>query len=300
MESGQRASRQTRPPLVERLPLLFDRLQPSQTTTLLGTVLIVGLGAGAGAMAFRWLIDATTHLAFAEGGKILDALGPYYVVLIPALGGLLFGPLIYFFAREAKGHGVPEVMEAVALRGGRIRPIVVVVKALASSTCIGTGGSVGREGPIVQIGSALGSTVGQRLKLSGDRLRNLVACGAAGGIAATFNAPIAGVIFALEVILGDFSARYFSTVVISSVTASELARILSGNVRAFVVPPYALVSVWEFPLYAVLGVLAALIGILFIIILYRFEDIFDAWAFPEYLKPVIGGLLIGATGFVFP
>jgi CIC family chloride channel protein len=156
--------------------------------------------------------------------------------LIPAIGGLIVGILIYKYAQEAKGHGVPEIMEAVALRGGRIRPRVAVVKALASSVCIGTGGSVGREGPIAQIGSALGSTVGQLLNLSDERVRNLVACGAAGGIAATFNAPIAGALFALEVILGQFHATYFGAVVISAVTADVIVQNLEGNLRAFTVP----------------------------------------------------------------
>ncbi|MCZ6875111.1 MAG: chloride channel protein [bacterium] len=247
--------------LMSRLTPLLENLQSSQTTILIGTALIVGVGAGVGAIIFRWLIDTATHVAFTGGSSALAFLGPYYVILIPAIGGLFVGPMIYFFAREAKGHGVPEVMEAVALRGGRIRPIVVIIKSLASSICIGSGGSVGREGPIVQIGSALGSTIGQWFNLSDDRIRNLVACGAAGGIAATFNAPIAGVIFALEVILGDFSASYFSTVVIASVTASEIARLAYGDVPAFIVPSYTLVSPWEFPLYAVLGMLAALLGL---------------------------------------
>jgi CIC family chloride channel protein len=286
--------------LIRRLAPLLDRVHASETTILIGTALVVGLGAGFGAIIFRWLIDTATHLAFTGGRNTLAFLGTYYVILIPAIGGLFVGPMIYLFAREAKGHGVPEVMEAVALRGGRIRPIVVVIKSLASSICIGTGGSVGREGPIVQIGSALGSTVGQWLRLSDERVRNLVACGAAGGIAATFNAPIAGVIFALEVILGEFSADYFSTVVISSITASEIARVAYGNTPAFWVPSYTLVSPWEFPLYAALGVLAALVGLVFVVVLYRFEDLFDAWSFPEYVKPVAGGLLIGTIGLFFP
>jgi chloride channel protein, CIC family len=119
----------------------------------------------------------------------MHAISPFHLLIIPALGAAIFGPLINRFAREAKGHGVPEVMEAVALRGGRIRPQVAIIKSLASAICIGTGGSVGREGPIAQIGSAIGSSVGQFFRLSDDRIRNLVACGAAGGIAATFNAP---------------------------------------------------------------------------------------------------------------
>jgi len=151
----------------------------------------------------------------------------------PALGGAIVGPLVYYFAREAKGHGVPEVMEALELRGGKIRPRVVVVKSLASSVCIASGGSVGREGPIAQIGSALGSLVGQYLKLSEDRVRTLVACGAAGGIAATFNAPIAGAVFALEVLLRRFGSVYFGAVVISAVTADVIAHYFEGDQAHF-------------------------------------------------------------------
>jgi CIC family chloride channel protein len=279
---------------------LLDRWQPPETVVLVGTALLVGLGSGFGAVIFRWLINGFTTLSFTTAGSVLSFMGRYYVIIIPAIGGLFVGPMIYFFAREAKGHGVPEVMEAVAIRGGQIRPIVVVVKALASSICIGSGGSVGREGPIVQIGSALGSTLGQILHMSDDRIRNLVACGAAGGIAATFNSPIAGVIFALEIILGEFSMGYFSTVVISSVTASVIGRIFMGNVPAFPVPPYSMVSPWELLLYAGLGMVAAVVAIIFVWTLYKFEDLLDAWTFPEYLKPVVGGLVIGGIGLYFP
>ncbi|MBI1881771.1 MAG: chloride channel protein, partial [Chloroflexi bacterium] len=152
-------------------------------------------------------------------------LGRGLFILAPALGGLLAGPIIAFFAREAKGHGVPEVMQAIALRGGRIRPRVVVAKVIASALCIGSGGSAGREEPIVQVGAALGSTVGQWLNFSEARIRNLVACGAAAGIAATFNAPIAGVIFAMEIILGELHLGDLGNVVISAVTAATLARV---------------------------------------------------------------------------
>lgn len=294
------SSKDEQPALARRLRRLLDRWQPPETGILIGTAVIVGLGGGLGAVVFRWLINSFTHISFEVMRDWLSFMGPAYVIIVPAIGGLLVGPMIYFFAREAKGHGVPEVMEAIALRGGRIRPVVVVVKSLASSLCIGSGGSVGREGPIVQIGSALGSTLGQTLKLSDERIRNLVACGAAAGIAATFNAPIAGVIFALEVILGEFSVGYFSTVVISSVTASVVGRIAFGNIPAFVIPEYSLVSPWELLLYVLLGVLAGLVAPLFVRTLYWFEDIFDAWRFPEYIKPVVGGLFVGAIGFYYP
>jgi CIC family chloride channel protein len=230
----------------------------------------------------------------------MEGIYPFYLLIIPALGGAIFGPLIYRFAREAKGHGVPEVMEAVALRGGRIRPRVAVVKSLASAICIGTGGSVGREGPIAQIGSALGSAVGQLFRLSDDRVRNLVACGAAGGVAATFNAPIAGSVFALEVILGQFHATYFGAVVISAVVADVVAHVFEGDLRAFAVPDYVLVSPWELLLYTLLGLLAALCAVGFTRLLYLSEDIWDKLRFPEYFKPVLGGVLLGIVGILTP
>lgn len=279
---------------------LYAAFHSSETAVMVTTSALVGVGAGLAAVLFRWLIAFFNQIGFGGGRTVLSFLGSYYVILIPAIGGLVVGPLVYFFAREAKGHGVPEVMEAVALKGGRIRPVVALIKALASSVCIGTGGSVGREGPIVQIGSALGSTLGQILRLSDERIRILVACGAAGGIAATFNAPIAGVIFALEVILREFSSAYFSMVVIAGVASSVISQAFLGNFPAFQVPPYSLVSPWELFFYTLLGLFAAIVALGFIFLLYRMEDLFDAWKFPEYIKPAVGGLGVGLLGLYIP
>jgi CIC family chloride channel protein len=278
------------------LPRFISRHGIPESAIIMLTALVVGIGAGLGAVIFRRLIAGVQLLAYDRLGGLVKAIAPFHLLIIPAIGGAIVGPLIYRFAREAKGHGVPEVMEAVALRGGRIRPRVAVIKALASAICIGTGGSVGREGPIAQIGSALGSTIGQMLKLSDERVRNLVACGAAGGIAATFNAPIAGSIFALEVILGQFHAVYFGAVVISAVIADVIAHFLEGDLRAFGVPQYTLLSPWELGLYTLLGALAALASVGFTRLLYLSEDLWDKIRFPEYLKPVIGGLTLGILG----
>ena len=284
----------------QRLPRWLDQRTLSESGVILFTALIVGIGAGLGAVIFRRLIGGVHTLAYEGLAGFMEGLYPFYLLVIPALGGAIVGPLIHRFAREAKGHGVPEVMEAVALRGGRIRPRVAVVKSLASAICIGTGGSVGREGPIAQIGSALGSTVGQLFRLSDERVRNLVACGAAGGIAATFNAPIAGSVFALEVILGQFHATYFGAVVISAVVADVIAHVFEGDMRAFAVPEYILVSPWELLLYALLGLLAALTAVGFTRLLYLSEDVWDKFRFPEYLKPVLGGVLLGLVGLITP
>ncbi len=296
--------------------------QPSQRGRehLFMVMVAIGCGlAGAfGAIFFRFLIhffqegffgSAAFWQGLLEGALVFGeedplALGenlPWWRRLIaPMLGGLLVGPLVYYFAREAKGHGVPEVMEAVALRGGVIRPRVVGVKTLASALTIASGGSVGREGPIVQIGSALGSTIGQMLRLPARQLRTLVGCGAAAGIAATFNAPIAGALFAVEVILVDFAAAQFSPIVISSVVATVVSRFFLGDFPAFAVPSYELVSPLELPFYMIVGVVAAGVGLAFTTVLYAAEDGFERLRFPAPLKAALGGALVGAIGTQLP
>jgi chloride channel protein, CIC family len=246
-----------------------SRWLQSSSWGLVVLALAIGAGAGAGAVAFRYLILGFTlvftgHRDYSSAGHApygyLHGIGFWFVVVTPIVGGLVYGPLIYRYAREARGHGVPEVMLAVSERGGRIRPQVAVVKSLASALCIGSGGSVGREGPIVQIGSALGSTLGQWTRMPESRLRILVACGAAGGISATFNAPIAGVFFALELILRDFEAESFGVVVLSSFVADIIGRAAFGSHAFLNLPPLQLQSPLEYPLYAGLGVVCAVVG----------------------------------------
>jgi CIC family chloride channel protein len=281
----------------------WKQIQLNEHTIMAVLAVIVGLAGGYGAVGFRYLINFFQTLAYGAKTDLLELvvnLPWYYRVAVPVIGGLIVGPLVYFFAREAKGHGVPEVMESIALKGGVIRKRVVVVKTLASAICISTGGSVGREGPIVQIGSAVGSAIGQFIKASADRMRILVGCGAAAGIAATFNAPIAGSMFALEVILGDFGLATFSPIVISSVVATAISRAYLGDTPAFIVPIYELVSAWELPMYLFLGLFCALVGITFTKTLYRIEDLFDEIKFPDYLKGIIGGLILGIASLVFP
>ncbi|MBT8396036.1 MAG: chloride channel protein, partial [Gemmatimonadetes bacterium] len=172
------------------------------------------------------------------------------------------------------------------------------VKAVASAISIGSGGSVGREGPIVQIGSSLGSTVGQAAGLGPDQTRIMVAAGAAAAIGATFNAPIAGVMFAMEVILGSFAARSFGLVVIASVTSTAISQAALGREPAFrLVETFTLVSEWEFLLYLALGVFTGLIALAYVQSVYWFEDSFDAWSLHPSLKALIGGLGVGALGY---
>ncbi len=283
-----------------------------------GVAIACGLAGAFGAIVFRLLIRLFQGLFFegAEGvagvveeGLLADAGDPravatelawWKLVLIPALGGLIVGPLVWFLAREARGHGVPEVMEAVALRGGVMRPRIVAVKTLASAISIGSGGSVGREGPIVQIGSAMGSAIGQALSLPARQLRTIVGCGAAAGIAATFNAPIAGALFAVEVIVGDFAVTQFSPIVISAVVATVVSRWFLGNHPAFEVPAYEVGGPFELLPFMLVGLAAGLVGTLFVRVLYRCEDLFGLLPLPEWSKAALGGLLVGVIALWFP
>ena len=280
---------------------------------LVTMALVVGAGAGLGAVGFRWLIFAFTWLAtghqqFGQQGRIgsihLPFLGIWFLLLIPVVGGLLYGPLISRFAPEARGHGVPEVMLAVAENGGRIRPPVTVVKALASAICIAAGGSVGREGPIVQIGSAFASSIGQFVRMSETRLRIIVACGAAAGISATFNAPITGLFFGFEIILREFSLDALFATILASFAGDLVSQLFFGTAPFFSSIPHDL-SVrhdYTYLLLALLGVLAALVGYGFKTVLYKLEDLADdVWnGRPQWARPVVGGLGLGVVLLALP
>jgi CIC family chloride channel protein len=282
---------------------LHANLRQAEHVYMVLVALVIGLGGGLFAVAFRKLIGYGNQVAWHEIEYTLDhirALPVWWKIVAPAVGGLICGLIIYYFAREAKGHGVPEVMEAVALRGGRIRPRVVIAKMVASATSIASGGSVGREGPIVQIGSAIGSTIGQWLRIDERRLRTLVGCGAAAGIAGTFNAPVAGALFAVEIILADFGVLQFSPIVISSVAATVVGHHYLGDVPAFVVPKYAIVSYSELLAYGALGILAGLAALAFVRALYFSEDLWDKLKLWGPIKALCGGALVGVIALWYP
>ncbi len=272
------------------------RLTENQTFAFMA--LIVGLVGGLAAVGFHYLIDYLHEEVFGRIANWSNGLGPFKFVPGIVLGGLLVGPLVTRAASEARGHGVPEVMEAVNRRGGRIRTRVASVKAVASALTIGSGGSAGREGPIVQIGSALGSTLARAFRMSDRRRSTFVAAGAAAGIAAIFNAPLAGVFFALEVILRSFTARGFSTVVISAVAANAVWRVLVGDESVLTAEVHQLIHPSELVLYAVLGIVAAVVAVGFVRLLYFVEDRFDALPVLADLRPAIGAITVGILGAI--
>ncbi|MBX9700182.1 MAG: chloride channel protein [Acetobacteraceae bacterium] len=273
---------------------------------LLGLAVLVGIIAGLSAWVFRLLIGLVHNIAFlGQFSFIYDANlhtapPPFgaWVILAPVIGGVIVAWLVSSFAPEAKGHGVPEVMDAIHFREGRIRPQVALVKSLASAISIGSGAAVGREGPIVQIGAAFGSTLGQAVPMGASDRRILVAAGAGAGIAATFDTPLGGLAFAIELLLLAVSARSVLVVTVAVVVATRIGNALLGAGPAFVVPALEVAHEVLFAPGALLAFLAlgALMGLLaagFIRAIYGAEDLFDAIPGNYYTRHMLGMLCLG-------
>ena len=260
----------------------------------------IGLLTGLGAAGFETMIDGVDAIVFDWLlDDVLGSLGDWKLILAPTLGGLLVGGFTYLLARDVRGAGVAPVLAAVETNAGRMNPWTVLPKPIASALTVGSGGSAGKEGPVVQIGAAIGSTIARTLHLSEETVKLMLASGAAGGIAATFNAPIAGVFFALEVILRRFNTRNFSVVVLASVVATITAVFLRGPDPTVSIQPHELVNALvELPLYAVLGAIAGGISVVFMRSLYWTEDRFAEAPIHPLLLPAAGGFLVGAVGLI--
>ena len=282
---------------------LIERFEPDETTIMVVIAAVVGVAGGFGAILFRWMVNFFQGFVLGHGEntvELLMAVPWWQKLLLPVAGGAIVGPLVYFGAPEAKGHGVPEVLDAMVFKKGVIRPIVAAVKITASAITIAFGGSVGREGPIVQIGAGMASTLGQWLRFSPQRLRTLIGCGAAAGIAATFNAPIAGAFFALEILMRDFALMTFSPIIVSSVVATAISREFLGTKPSFDVPPFAMESSLELPFYLLLGLVVGLVAMVYVKTLYATEDFFDELRIPAWSKPALGGVALGLLLIWFP
>jgi CIC family chloride channel protein len=267
--------------------------------------IVVGMITGIGAVVFRALIGFIHNLFFlGSASYIYDANqftppGPWgpFIILVPVIGGLIVTFLVVNFAPEARGHGVPEVLDAIYYKEGKIRPVVAAIKSLASAFSIGTGAAVGREGPIIQIGATLGSTLGQFIPMAPWQRITLVAAGAGAGIAATFNTPIGGVMFAIELMLPELSARTFLPVALATGTATFIGRIFLGLNPAFSVPQAFYLHTQQAPiqallLFALLGAIIGLAATAFIRTLVFAEDIFPKIKNP-YLRHSTGMLMVG-------
>jgi CIC family chloride channel protein len=288
-----------------KITSLINRLSPLGNITLIMLAIVVGLLSGSGAVALHWIIETTHTLAHTLTQHSHALPEPFNgivsTIALPALGALIAGSFVWLLARHDHSHGTSAVMEAVALHGGRLPLLPFLTKIISAGVLIGAGGSAGPEDPSVQIGGAVGSTIGTKLRLSVARINTLITAGVASAIAAAFNAPIAGVFFALEVVAGDFSTTLFAPVVLAAVAASVIGRSLLGDQPAFAVPGYGLVyPIIETPLYILLGLVCALMGAVFIRGFYLSEGFFERIRIPAPLKALIGGALVGVIALGVP
>ncbi|PWH15976.1 MAG: chloride channel protein [Anaerolineae bacterium] len=275
---------------------LFRAIEPflkAESPRIGGLAALVGLASGAGIWLFKVAIEGLRQVLF---GSVSGG----WVLLIPVLGGLVVGWLAQRAFQGEKLHGTASIMQAIALAGGRLNYRQAPLKSLAAILSIGSGASIGPEDPSVQIGANLGSLVGQALQVSEERLRSLVAAGAASAIAAAFNAPIAGVFFSLEILLGEINSSNLGMVLVAAVVSSVFTQAVAGASPAFPIPAYTFNSAWEFPLYLVLGLAGGLLSALYATLLYRFQDLFHNWQIAQPLKTATAGLIVGAVGYFLP
>lgn len=287
------------------LPMLsfLKSRQPGEKRFLL-LVPLTGAATGFAAVALVRIIAWAQQHFWGSRHELVSAamaLSPAHRVLAPLIGGLLVGLIVLIGRQTVRGHGTAAIIEAVSQGGGVISLGRTLIKEVATVITVASGGSLGREGPLVRVGAAIGSTLGQRAELTGQRLKILVGCGAAAGIAAAYNAPVGGAMFALEVILGNFALESFGPIVVASVVGTVISRTMISNYTAYSPPPTsAMTSGWELGHYLLMGSLIGVASALFIVTLRAGEKGFDRIRLPEWIKPAIGFALVGLIGIRFP
>jgi CIC family chloride channel protein len=282
--------------------LFINRLKLSETTIIAAASVVVGICAAAGVWLFQRLIKLTNAFYFGEIGAEISRYGEWTIILVPCLGGLVVGLLARYFiyVHKEKFAGVAEIKRSVALENGRLNYRRAPARVIASILSIGAGASVGPEDPAVQIGSNIGSMVSQKLCLTPDRVRALTAAGAAGAIAATFNAPLAGMFFAMEVILGSLGGRSFGFLGLAAFASATFTYAVVGREPAFPVPQYTYHSMWELPLYFILGLLTGPVAALYSRLVFSMRDRFSKWKVPALVKPVFTGFVLGLVAIWLP
>jgi len=290
---------------VIRHPLAFARgffipFSLSESVILSAAAVLIGLASGAGIWGLKKLIALSEWFFFTELAHRFSPLGNWQVVILPVIGGLVVGLILHFGIGKERYHGVAGIIEACALGGGKLPYLKMPIRVLAAALSIGSGASVGPEDPSVQVGANIGSAVGQWLHLSEERLRSMTASGVAAGVAAAFNAPIAGVFFALEVLLGELNGSAFGFAAVAAVTSSIFIQATLGKQPAFLIPEYAFHSLWELPLYLLLGLFAGLLAAGYVHLIAFTRRQFHRMIIPTWLKPATAGLLVGLVGMRLP
>lgn len=283
--------------------IITQRIVRGRLVLQLLAAVVIGLVSGLLAVAFRFLLLEGTDAIWGDPYSLVAAVQhlPWYAVIgIPLGGGLVLGFVLYPRAPDTRGAGVPDVIEAMVERGGDIHHRTTIYKMLATLISLSCGASVGREGPMVHIGASIGSAVARVLRVAQEWKIVFLACGAAGAIAATFNAPMAGMLFAAEIILIDFQVGYLSQIAVSAVTATVVSHQFLGDLPTFDVPSVSLVHYWEIPAFLLLGLIAGLISIVVIKLVSFVEDSFNATSVPLKLRPAVGGLVLGCVALWCP
>lgn len=276
----------------------------NEKIVLAGLAVLLGVVGGGSAVAFREAISAVQWMAFGFSGERLASharsLPWWWILAATTGGGLVVGLLVRWIMPGRRPQGVAEVIEASALRGGRMSARAGLGAAVVSAVSLGTGASTGREGPVVHLGASLSALLAARLRLGRSLAQTLLGCGVAAAVAASFNAPIAGVFFALEVVVGSYALATFAPIVVASVTGTIISRIYFGNFPAFIIPPHEIASFLEFPAFAILGMLSAGISIMLVWSVGVVQDVVEASRVPGWLRPALGGAAVGAIALYFP
>lgn len=293
-----------RPPIVVRARLKVRRVLRNEHLLLGVMALAVGAVSAYGALVFRVAVDALQEFVFGlpldEVVPTLESLAWWHIMLVPTLGGLAIGIFLHFFHSGGHAHAIAHVIEASALRGGKMSLKDGLVSTVAHGASLGVGASTGREGPLVHLGATMSAWISEKLHLGRSQSRTLIGCGVAAAIGSLFNAPVAGAVFAIELVVGNLSLKAGAPIFIAAVTGTAIGRFYFGSEPSFTVPGHELISLWEFPAFILLGVVCAVVAIAFMRSILAVDAGMSRTAIPNWLQPALGGALLGLLALEVP